>query len=244
MANKLNFVATYNSWSEKLKRKEKNNDIAMQKAIGSEFDAIGLMEKDLLIQYGLKASDYLIDAGCGSGRLAIPLSEHLPNIKYLGTDIVKDFLEYAETKTNNSNFNFKLTNGFVIPESDNQADIVCFFSVFTHLLHEETYNYLIEAKRVLKPNGKIIFSFLEFFIPCHWNVFENDYKNLSFDKPLNMFISRDAINAWAMNLGLKLEGIYDGDKPHIKLNSPVILENGQIMNDYGNLGQSVCILQK
>lgn len=243
MANKFNFVDAYNIWTEKLKGKEKNHDIAMQKAIGGEFDAMGLMEKDILIQHGLQPSDYLIDVGCGSGRLSIPLSRYLTNGKYLGTDVVKDFLEYADKNTPD-NFKFQLSNGFEIPEQDNSVDMICFFSVFSHLLHEETYSYLEEAKRVLKSKGKIIFSFLEFAIPSHWAVFENDYSHLNSEKPLNMFIERDAIKAWAEHLNLKIEGIYDGDKPHVKLNQPVIFENGTVQTSLGNLGQSVCVLVK
>jgi ubiquinone/menaquinone biosynthesis C-methylase UbiE len=67
----------------------------------------------------------------------------------------------------------------VIPEKDGEADFVCFFSVLTHLLHEQGFVYLQEAKRVLKPGGKIVFSFLEFAVPDHWAVFEgtvNDIK--------------------------------------------------------------------
>lgn len=41
--------------------------------------------------------------------------------------------------------------GFTIPEPDNFADFICFFSVFTHLLHQDTYRYLRDAHHVLKP---------------------------------------------------------------------------------------------
>ena len=208
---KFNFVKSYNNWVKALKMSKQDTEIAMKEAVGGEFYAAGMLEKDLLIQHGLKKDNYIIDVGCGSGRLAIPLSAYIDNGNYLGTDVVKDLLDFAQEKVNKSNFKFNLTNGFVIPESDNQADMVCFFSVFTHLLHEETYNYLIEAKRVLKPGGKIIFSFLEFFIPCHWDVFENDYLHLNSEKPLNMFIGRDAVKAWSEHLNLKIEGIFDGD---------------------------------
>jgi ubiquinone/menaquinone biosynthesis C-methylase UbiE len=240
---KLNFIESYNNWTETLKTTD-NPEIAMKKAIGGEFDAMGLMEKDLLIQHGLKPNDYLIDVGCGSGRLSMPLSSYLKTGSYLGTDIVQDLLDFAQEKVNKSNFKFVLTNGFTIPKEENTVDIVSFFSVFTHLLHEQTYNYLIDAKRVLKSGGKIIFSFLELYIPSHWAVFENDYLNLDSEKPLNMFIERDAIKAWAEHLNLRIEGIFDGDKPHIELLQPVTFDSGVVQSSLGNLGQSVCVLVK
>jgi ubiquinone/menaquinone biosynthesis C-methylase UbiE len=244
LLNLLNPQKTYKKLSENLRENELSHDRVMQKAIGGVFDGAGLIEKDLLIQHGLKSNNYLIDVGCGSGRLAIPLSKYLPGMKYLGTDVVKEFLDYAEAKIKNRNFRFELTAGSTIPESDNCVDMICFFSVFTHLLHEQTYTYLIEAKRVLKPNGKIIFSFLEFSIPCHWKFFEKSYKDLSFLNPLNMFIGRDAIQAWADHLGLTIEGIYDGDKSHIKLLEPITLEDGNMFTDSGSLDQSVCVMRK
>ena len=38
------------------------------------------------------------------------------------------------------------------------------FSVFTHLLHEESFIYLEDFKRVLKPGGSVVFSFLEVLV--------------------------------------------------------------------------------
>ena len=46
--------------------------------------------------------------------------------------------------------------GAPIPAPDGEADMVCFFSVLTHLLHEESYVYLQDARRVLKPTGKLV----------------------------------------------------------------------------------------
>lgn len=244
MPNQLVSVEIYNNWVKNLKQSEAKKDSWMQEAVGGEFEACGLIEEDLLIQHGLQNSDYIIDVGCGSGRLAIPLSDYLRGGKYLGTDVNEDLLSYARGRVQNKDFRFELVNGFNIPEKDNEANMVCFFSVFTHVLYEESYNYLVEAKRVLKPGGLIIFSFLEFFIPGHWYAFEYCYKNLTLDKSLLIYLSREAITTWANHLNLSVEGIYDGDKPHIKLSRPVTFRDGRVMSDFGYLGQSVCVLRK
>jgi SAM-dependent methyltransferase len=121
--------------------------------------------------------------------------------------------------------------------------MVCAFSVFTHLLHEQSFLYLQEAKRVLKPGGKAVFSFLEFHIYSHWDVFAHNIANLE-SGHLNQFVSRDGIEAWAHHLGLKIDAIFDGDKPHIPIQEPLRLNDGRVFETLGNLGQSVCVLSK
>jgi len=216
----------------------------MKLAVGGQFDSFGTLERELLIRYGLQPDGYVIDVGCGSGRLAKPLSQYLPAGKYLGTDIVPELVDYARNLVARPDWRFEVANGLCIPEQDDQADMVCFFSVFTHLLHEQSYVYLQEAKRVLKPGGKIVFSFLDFAIPCHWAVFESNVRDINGECPLNMFLSRDGIQAWAEHLRLEIETFHDGDKPHIPLPHPIILEDGTVMQEQGNLGQSVCVLVK
>jgi SAM-dependent methyltransferase len=77
------------------------------------------------------------------------------------------------------------------------------------LLQEETYLYISEARRVIVPGGKLIFSFLEFGAPHHWNVFEDTVaarkQNASY--PLNMFIEQPVIRLWADKLDFKVESI-------------------------------------
>jgi len=87
---KVDSVKAYKGRVRRLKRKN-SPDQAMQLAVGGNFDATGALERDLLIHYGLKKTDYLIDIGCGSGRLAKPLSEYIAG-RYLGIDVVADLV--------------------------------------------------------------------------------------------------------------------------------------------------------
>ncbi len=216
---------------------------AMSLAVGGDFIAVGQLEYALLLQLGLERTSTVIDVGCGSGRLSYQLRDYLQG-KYIGLDIIEELFKYAESICERPDWNFYQAPGLSIPERDNSADFICFFSVFTHLLHEETYMYLEEAKRVIKPDGKIIFSFLEFKIPSHWWIFEQALSDKRTDRVLTQFISRDAIETWALHLDLEIMGIYDGDKPHIKLPDVVIWDDGREMIGFGNLGQSVCVLIK
>ena len=210
--------------------------------VGGEFDAIGLLTRELLIHHGLRKDYYLIDVGCGSGRAAKPLSEYLTG-KYLGIDVVPELLEYARSIVARPDWRFEIASGLTIPEKDQQADMVCFFSVFTHLLHEESFVYLREAKRVLKPGGKIVFSFLDFRVAGHWSIFESNLEDVGVGaKPMNVFMSVDMLRTWASHLDLEVETIKDGDDPYLPLSAPITLESGAILKDRAAVGQSICVL--
>jgi ubiquinone/menaquinone biosynthesis C-methylase UbiE len=213
----------------------------MELAVGGEFEAIGVLEVETLKHFGLKPDSYLVDVGCGSGRLALPLSQFLTG-PYLGIDIVPDLVKFARKLVKRKDWQFQIAEGLRIPEKDKCADIVCFFSVFTHLLHEHSFKYLLEAKRVLKPGGKIIFSFLDFTVRDHWEVFEWNLSSTDPGSHLNIFISKDAIHVWAERLNLIVEDIKDGSDRYVPLSTPVRFESGEVMEEFGSIGQSVAVL--
>lgn len=237
-----NFFRSYQRKTASLLEKE-TKEVAMSQAVGGEFEAVGSLEFALLRQEGLQPGHVIIDAGCGSGRLAVKLRE-FQDLTFIGLDVVPDLLRHAESLCNRPDWRFYMAPGTSIPEPDGSADFVTFFSVFTHLLHEETFRYMNDATRVLKPGGKLIFSFLEYAIPSHWWVFDNSVLDTDPNKVLNQFIDRDMIRGFAARVGLDVKSIHDGDKPHIAIDSPVVWEDGRIQTGMGNLGQSVCVMLK
>jgi SAM-dependent methyltransferase len=235
------YQSAYREHWQRLER-ELGGTEALEQAVGGNFEAVGRLEFELLRTLGLQPTHTVVDVGCGSGRLACQLAA-LPGLGYLGTDVVGDLLVYARRLSGRPDWRFLEVDTITIPAPDASADFVCFFSVFTHLLHEDSYRYLAEARRVLKPGGRIVFSFLEFRIGCHWEVFKA-MLNSSHGKHLNQFMDRDAIAAWANHLGLEQDQIIDGDRPHIPLSAPVRWDDGRMMSDMGNLGQSVAVLRR
>lgn len=206
------------------------HDQAMELAIGGGFEQIGPIEVALLRHYGLPQDGYLIDVGCGSGRLAKPLSTWLKG-RYLGIDLVPSLVAHARKIAARPDWRFQVIDHIGIPEAEDQADMVCFFSVLTHLTHEQSYWYLEEARRVLKPGGQVVFSFLEFREPVHLKVFLDtvDAAKRKVEMPMNTFIDREAIGHWAGALGMEVVEIRNGT-------DEVVPE--------GNLGQSTCVLRK
>lgn len=205
---------------------ELSEDEAAEAAVGGDYRFMGEHLVGLLRELGLKAGDYLIDVGCGSGRVAFALSQtELANdVRYLGIDVAEELLRYAEKKCARPEWRFEHVDEVAIPEEDDRADLVCFFSVFTHTAYEESYLYLKEAKRVSKRGATIVFTFFDFVEPTHWVTFEQNVAALRARTARipNVFLSRDAIRLWAEKLDLKLEylGSPDGGQSRCVLRNP------------------------
>jgi SAM-dependent methyltransferase len=131
----------------------------------------------LLRLYGkIQMSSRVLEIGCGLGRTAFPLRYILLNGKYEGFEICKykvDFLQEHFTPAH-SNFRFiwaDIHNTYYNPEGKIAAedyefpyspamfDIVYAASVFTHMLPSITQNYFKQTARVLKKDGRAVFSF-------------------------------------------------------------------------------------
>jgi SAM-dependent methyltransferase len=236
------FEADYNKLVQK-NLAETDRHSAMAQSIGGNFKHFGIFQRELLCQHGLKANDTILDVGCGAGRLANALKD-MPQLSYIGIDVVQDLLDYAQELSDRADWAFIKVTDFKIPLENNSVDMVTAFSVFTHLLHEESYAYLAEFRRVLKPGGKIVFTFLDFNIPAHWSVFASNLIQLNDRVHLNQFIDPRAIQVWCQHLQLDVEGIFPGDQPSIKLRETVEAEDGTFHRGTVALGQSISVLQK
>jgi SAM-dependent methyltransferase len=144
---------------------------AMYKAIGNEF--LGYLV-DLC---GLQPGDAVLDVGCGSGRMALPLSGYLnPEGRYAGFDVSREAVAWCTENISGSHPNFDFTvvdiqNGeynpegrykssdFRFPYPDESFDVVLLASVFTHMLPPDVKQYLYEIARVLKPGGRCLITF-------------------------------------------------------------------------------------
>ena len=119
----------------------------------------------------------ILEIGCHHGRTSRGLLQYLrwPG-EYFGFDIDRTQIEEATSRITSLTPHFHYVYAdiyhrqynptgsipacdFVFPFDDCSFDCVYAASVFTHLLPEEVLNYFKQARRVLKPTGKILFSF-------------------------------------------------------------------------------------
>ena len=222
-------------------------DTAMSIAVGGQYEVVGAIEAELLKHFGLQPNDFLVDAGCGSGRLATALASYLKG-PYLGLDVVPELLQYAAEKANRPDWQFVRAPGLSIPLPDERADMVSFFSVFTHLFHQESYVYLMDTLRVLRPGGKVVFSFLEFTNEPIWPIFGYMVKRvkegIGADAEHVQFMSRDAITVWARHLGFDVIEMIDATAEVVTLPKALKFDDGREISGKAALGQSVCVLSK
>ena len=132
--------------------------------------------KHLVELGGLKPNENILDAGCGTGRIAVPLTKYLDETgRYEGFDIVKEKINWCKKiSVKYPNFHFQHVDvfnksynpkgkynasEFKFPFPNGSFDFVLLHSVFTHMLPQDMENYLREIARVLKSGGRCFISF-------------------------------------------------------------------------------------
>ena len=147
---------------------------------GPDFKAVGQDFLRLFIELGrLEPDEKILDIGCGSGRMAIPLSGYLNERgAYVGIDIVEDSIRWCQQHITRRHPNFRflhadlynkrynpdgryLTQDYVFPFDDQNFDFILLTSVLTHLLPDDTGQYFRELARLLRGDGR---AFLTFFL--------------------------------------------------------------------------------
>jgi SAM-dependent methyltransferase len=126
---------------------------------------------------GLAPHHRVLDVGCGSGRMAAPLTRYLDGSgSYEGFDIVPEAIEWCRENITSRypRFRFQLADvantryhpegsmrpeDYGFPYADGEFDFVFLTSVFTHMLPEGVGRYLSEIGRVLKPGGRMFATF-------------------------------------------------------------------------------------
>lgn len=128
---------------------------------GERLEAKSQISKNNLIEHlaryrivnGLQNS-IVLDIGCGTGAGTNIMAKNFK--KVCGVDISFDAIKYCKKYWKKKNISFITGSGTNIPFPADTFDIVVAFEVFEHI--REWKKFLLEIKRVAKPNGKIYIS--------------------------------------------------------------------------------------
>jgi SAM-dependent methyltransferase len=131
----------------------------------------------LRIYGGITRTSSVLEIGCGLGRTAFPLRYVLSSEgSYAGFDNCQYKVSFLERTFHQAYPHFRFTwadvynaiynpygqikpTAYRFPYPDASFDIVYAASVFTHMLPEAEAHYVRESARVLKQNGRCVFSF-------------------------------------------------------------------------------------
>ena len=143
---------------------------------GGDYREVGRALLDNLVQHaGLTSEDEVLDIGCGTGRVAEPLSGLLAPraTAYVGFDLSRSAIAACRRQVRRPDFAFvhaDIRNAdynprgavsetdYVFPCADGSIDLAFATSVFTHLRPDPIRRYLAQTARVLRPGGRFAFT--------------------------------------------------------------------------------------
>lgn len=115
----------------------------------------------------------LLDMGCGVKFTRLFVNEGVPIKRYVGVDVFREMIEFLQANVDDPRFEYVHVNvrnelynpegdpfspDFRLPVAEGQFDLICLFSVFTHLPPDEYRTMLTALRPYLRPDGKLFFS--------------------------------------------------------------------------------------
>jgi SAM-dependent methyltransferase len=115
----------------------------------------------------------LLDVGCGTKIVKTLHDEAVPIGRYVGVDVDPAVIEWLRANVTDSRFEFHQLNAHnerynpngqdlasfdQLPVGPRQFDLICLFSVFTHLAPHDYVAMLRLLRRHAKPDGRLLFS--------------------------------------------------------------------------------------
>ena len=115
----------------------------------------------------------VLDMGCGTKLVQAMLDRDLPVGRYVGLDVNAEMIDYLKANVDDERFTFHrlethnemynpdgepLTPESRLPVEEHSFDLICLFSVFTHLAPHDYAAMLHVLRRYIKPDGMLLYS--------------------------------------------------------------------------------------
>lgn len=142
---------------------QKSDDVFLDSAIKEA--------ERVVAKLGCAIGHFVVDIGCGQGRLSIGLSRDLGGLRYLGLDVSDRCIQWCKNHIEVRYPSYKFQHidvinarynpsgpsigaDFRLPVSDQEADIVYMWGVVTNMEPDHLGVYASEVSRMLRPGGK------------------------------------------------------------------------------------------
>ncbi len=156
------------------------------------------LHKRLLSYLTLPHPSYVLDLGCGTGRLLNRLAENFLDLQAIGVDLSPQMLKEArETNQHHPRLIYTQGNAECLPFADNQFDTV--FNTISFLHYPNPQQVFREVFRVLKPKG-------QFYLVDYTRLYTFD--SIPFSPGGIHFYSPKQREEFADNAGLTNQGHY------------------------------------
>lgn len=130
----------------------------------SLWDDLGSWQLDALRKVGMQPHHRLLDVGCGAMRLGINAVEYLDDGNYFGIDAFPPYIdaarELAVRLSIKKKFSLLASGDFAFDQFQTSFDYANAQSVFTHLSGTECDRCMAAIRRVMKPGGIFLFTYL------------------------------------------------------------------------------------
>lgn len=115
----------------------------------------------------------VLDFGCGVRFTQVLLNRGLPIKHYVGVDVSHEVVDFLRTNVSDPRFEYYYLNAhndlynptgeplstLTVPEIEGRRfDLICLFSVFTHLAPDDYASMLRLLHRFVKPDGRLFFT--------------------------------------------------------------------------------------
>ncbi|BAQ65208.1 class I SAM-dependent methyltransferase [Geminocystis sp. NIES-3709] len=156
------------------------------------------IHKRLLEYVTLSNNNYILDLGCGTGKLINRLGDKFPEIKGIGADLSPKMLRQArQANRHHPRFIFTVANACNLPFANNQFDAI--FNTISFLHYPNPQLVFREISRVLKPQG---YFYLADYIT------KNEVNAIPFSPGGIRFYTKESRQKLGENVGLVTIGHY------------------------------------
>jgi|GEM_PF-3175597 ubiquinone/menaquinone biosynthesis C-methylase UbiE len=131
-------------------------------------------------------TEKVLDIACGSGYGSYYLSLN-NGLHVIGADVSSDSINKAKKSYQKDNLQFQVANALSLPFADSSFDAVVSLETIEHFNISDQKLYIVELKRVLKPEGKLWLSTPNAQASKHKNPWH--LKELSFSELQNLLSS-------------------------------------------------------